>query len=102
MSDVPYLSVDEFDGTHGYVKVKAFVNYEVDLNYHGARKYSLGNRHESDEELFCIVFDDEIELEPGHGYFLGGYDNEWEEGEQIQLKICSNGFATEIWSPDND
>jgi hypothetical protein len=100
MSDIPFISIDEFDGTNGFVKTKAFVNWEVDLNAHQPRqKVVLGDSEAGDVTLPCVVYTGDIDLEPGCGYYFGGVDYEWESGEQIQLCLGTNSWATKFHDP---
>jgi len=103
MSSTPFISIDEFDGTNGVVKTKAFVNWEVDLNAHQPRqKVVLGDSEVGDVTLPCIVCTDSIDLEPGCGYYFGGVDYEWEAGEEIQLRLGDNSWATKFHDPNED
>lgn len=103
MSGPPFIHIDEFDGTNGYVKTIAFVNYTIDLCSHEPhQKVMLGNGDRGDVERPCVVFNDDITLDEGCGYVFGGYDNEWEEGEEIQLKLLNNGWVRKIYDPDDE
>jgi len=102
MSGPPRITLDEFDGTHGFVKTKAFVNYHLDIAHHEPyQKVMLGNNKECDTQLPCVVFNEDIHLEKGHGYWFGGFDNEWEDGGEIQLKLHPNSWANEFYDPDD-
>ena len=102
MSNPPFIHIDEFDGTNGYVKTKAFVNYTIDLDSHEPhQKVVLGNSDRGDVERPCVVFNDDITLDEGCGYVFGGYDNEWDDGEEVQLKLLDNGWVRKIYDPDN-
>lgn len=102
MSDPPFITIDEFDGTHGYVKTKGFVNWEVDLASHIPRqKVVLGDSSLGSVERPCVVWTDEISLEEGCGYFFGGVDYTWEEGEEIQLCLGDSGWANKFYDPSD-
>ena len=100
MSSIPFISIDEFDGTNGYVKTKAFVNREIDLSAHKPRqKVLLGDSEVGDVQRPCVVYADDITLEQGCGYIFGGIDYEWEDGEEIQLCLGDSGWARKFYDP---
>jgi len=100
MSQPPFIPLDEFDGTHGYVKTRGFVNYEVDLDSHLPRqKVVLGDSSLGKVERPCVVYAENISLEPGCGYYFGGFDNEWVDGSEIQLCLRECGWASKFYDP---
>lgn len=49
MSSPPFLHIDEFDGTNGFVMTRAFVNYTLDHKSHlPHQKVMLGNSNHGD------------------------------------------------------
>lgn len=103
MSGPPFIHIDEFDGTHGYVKTRAFVNYTIELRSHEPhQKVVLGNSDRGDVERPCVVFNDDITLDEGCGYVFGGFDNQWDDGEEIQLKLSEGAWIRKIYDPDNE
>lgn len=102
MSSPPFIHIDEFDGTHGFVKTKAFVNYTIDLRSHTPQqKVVLGNADRGDAERPCVVFNDEITLNEGCGYMFGGFDNQWDDGEEIQLKLAQGAWIQKFYDPSD-
>lgn len=102
MSSPPFIHIDEFDGTHGFVKTKAFVNYTIDLRSHTPQqKVVLGNADRGDAERPCVVFNDEITLKKGCGYMFGGFDNQWDDGEEIQLKLAQGAWIQKFYDPSD-
>lgn len=101
MSGPPFVTIDEFDGTQGYVKTKGFVNYEVDLRSHKPRqKVMLGDSEVGDVQRPCVVYTEDIDLEEGCGYYFGGVDYAYEKAEEIQLVLGSSGWANKIYDPN--
>ncbi|ELZ43407.1 hypothetical protein C464_16812 [Halorubrum coriense DSM 10284] len=102
MSNPPFLHIDELDGTNGFIKTKAFVNYTIDLSSHTPhQKVMLGNSDRGDVERPCVVFNDDITLDEGCGYVFGGFDNKWDDGEEIQLKLSEGAWIRKIHDPDD-
>jgi len=102
MSGPPFIHIDEFDGTHKFVRTKAFVNYSIDLYSHEPyQKVMLGNRDRGSVQLPCVVFNGDISLEEGCGYMFGGFDNQWDDGEEIQLKLAKGSWVNKFYDPDN-
>ncbi|NHN41829.1 hypothetical protein G9C85_09325 [Halorubellus sp. JP-L1] len=100
MSDIPTIGIDEFDGTHGYVNTKAFVNYEIDIDaFQPRQKVMLGDSELGDVQRPCVVYSDDITLEEGCGYRFGGIDYAWDDGEEIQLCLGDNGWVDKFYDP---
>lgn len=100
MSGPPFIALDELDGTHGFIRTKGFVNWEVDLRSHQPRqKVILGDSSLGDVQRPCIVCTDEITLEEGCGYVFGGIDYQWRGGEEIQLYLNESGWARKFYDP---
>lgn len=88
----PYVPIDEFDGTNGFVKTRAFVNYTVNLRTHEPRqKVVLGNSELGDVRRPCVVYTDAFTLEKGCGYDFGGIDRVYEPGDEVQLYLKGDG-----------
>jgi hypothetical protein len=103
MSSPPFLHIDEFDGTDRFVRTRAFVNYTIDLNSHTPnQKVMLGNRGRGDIQIPCVVFNAHITLEEGCGYEFGGLDNQWDAGEEIQLKLHKRSWANKFYDPNDE
>ena len=101
MSSPPFIHIDEFNGADRFVTTKAFVNYTIDLRSHEPhQKVMLGDSDRGDVQRPCVVFNDEITLEEGCGYRFGGFDNQWDDGEEIQLKLHKRSWANKFYDPD--
>lgn len=97
MSGPPFVELGELDGTHGWVKTKGFVNWIEDVASHRPyQRVKLGD-DTTREGVVCTVWTDEIELEEGVGYYLGGVDDTYEKREEIQLKLYDQSWADEFW-----
>ncbi len=101
MSSVPFITLEEFDGSQGYVKTKGFVNWEVDLRSHAPRqKVVLGDSELGDVQLPCVIYADDIDLEEGCGYIFGGFDYAYEKTEEIQLLLGTGSWIKKIYDPN--
>lgn len=47
------------------------------------------------------MFNDDITLDEGCGYVFGGFDNQWDDGEEIQLKLSQGAWIRKIYDPDD-
>lgn len=100
MSRPEFITLDEFDGTHGYVQTKGFVNWIIDLPCHKPRqKVILGDSSLGDVKRPCVVASDDIYLEKGCGYRFGGVDYVYEDREEIQLYLGDSGWARKFYDP---
>lgn len=100
MSGPPFITIDEFDGTQGYVKTKGFVNRIIDLPCHQPRqKVVLGDSSLGDVQRPCVVYADDISLEKGCGYVFGGIDYAYEDSDEIQLCLGDSGWASKFYDP---
>jgi hypothetical protein len=100
MSSIEFITIDEFDGTHGYVKTKGFVDRVIDLPCHKPRqKVVLGDSSLGDVERPCVVYAEDISLKKGCGYVFGGIDYVYENGEEIQLCLGDSGWANKFYDP---
>lgn len=50
----------------------------------------------------CVVFNDETTLDEGCGYVFGGFDNQWDDGEEIQLKLSQGAWVRKIYDPNDE
>ena len=71
MSDIPFVELGDLNGTHGFVKTKGFVNWVEDVASHQPRqRVRLGDDSTTGTGVVCTVFNDDIELETGVGYYF--------------------------------
>lgn len=100
MSGIKFLPIDEFDGTNGFVRTKGFVDRVIELPCHQPRqKVVLGDSELGDVNRPCIVCVEDITLEKGCGYFFGGIDYVWEDGDEIQLRLDKGSWARKFYDP---
>jgi len=59
----------------------------------------LSDSDRGDVQRPCVVFNDDITLEEGCGYRFGGFDNQWDDGEEIQLKLHKRSWANKFYDP---
>jgi len=101
MSDIPFVELGDLNGTHGFVKTKGFVNWVEDVASHQPRqRVRLGDDSTTGTGVVCTVFNDDIELETGVGYYFGGVDSTYEKRDEIQLKLVKKSWVNEFWRPD--
>ncbi|WP_262181354.1 hypothetical protein [Haloarcula laminariae] len=97
MSGPPFMKLGDLDGTHGWVRTKGFVNWIEDVASHQPyQRVALGDDTVS-EPVICTVWTEDVELEEGVGYYLGGVDDTYEKREEIQLKLYEKSWADEFW-----
>ena len=97
MSGPPFVELGDLDGTHGWVRTKGFVNWIEDVASHKPyQRVALGDDTAS-EPVICTVWTEDVELEEGVGYYLGGVDDTYEKREEIQLKLYDKSWADEFW-----
>ncbi len=97
MSGSSFVELGDLDGTRGWVKTKGFVNWIEDVASHRPyQRVKLGD-DTTREGVVCTVWTDEIELEEGVGYYLGGLDDTYEKREEVQLKLFEKSWADEFW-----
>mgnify|MGYP000226300243 FL=1 len=97
MSGPPFVELGDLDGTHGWVRTKGFVNWIEDVaSPQPYQRVALGDDTVS-EPVICTVWTEDIELEEGVGYYLGGVDDTYEKREEIQLKLYEKSWADEFW-----
>jgi hypothetical protein len=97
MSGPPFVELGDLDGTHGWIRTKGFVNWIEDVASHQPyQRVALGDDTAS-EPVICTVWTEDIELEEGVGYYLGGVDDTYEKREEIQLKLYEKSWADEFW-----
>lgn len=101
MSAPPVVDLGDLDGTHGWVRTSGFVSWIDDVASHRPyQRVGLSDETTNGGYVVCTVWTDEIELEKGVGYWFGGVDDVWDEGEEIQLKLYESSWASEFWRPD--
>lgn len=100
MSGPPFVTLDEFDGSQGFVKTKGFVNWEIDLRSHKPRQKVMLGDNEVGTMRPCVVYAEDIHLEKGCGYTFGGIDRVYEPGEEIQLYLSENSWADKFYDPN--
>jgi hypothetical protein len=100
MSGIPRVDLGDLDGTHGWVKTSGFVSWIDDVASHRPYQRVGLSDDTTDGYVVCTVWTDEIEFDKGAGYHLGGVDDMWEDGNEIQLKLYESSWAREFWSRD--
>lgn len=100
MSGLSHVDLGDLDGTHGWVKTKGFVSWIGDVASHRPYQRVGLSDNTTNGYVVCTVWTDTIELEKGVGYWLGGVDDVWEDGEEVQLKLYDQSWANEFWRPD--
>lgn len=97
MSGPPFVELGDLDGTHGWVKTKGFVNWIEDVASHQPYQRVALSDDTTPEPVVCTVWTEDIELEKGVGYYLGGVDDTYDKREEIQLKLYEQSWANEFW-----
>lgn len=97
MSGPPSVDLGDLDGTQGWVETSGFVNWVEDVNSHQPRQRVKLGDDTTREGVVCTVWTADIELEEGVGYYFGGVDDTWDDGEEIQLKLYDQSWANEFW-----
>lgn len=91
MSDLEYVELGDLDGTHGWIVTSGFVNWEEDVAGHMPRqRVRLGDDSTSGRGVVCTVFNEDLVLEEGCGYYLVGKDRVYEPAEEVQLSLFEN------------
>jgi|AntDeeMetagen285_2_1112576.scaffolds.fasta_scaffold04264_3 hypothetical protein len=91
MSGLDYVGLDELDGTHGWVVTSGFVNWEEDVAHHMPRqRVRLGDESTSGQGVVCTVFNDDLVLDEGCGYYLVGVDRTYEPRDEVQFSLFEN------------
>jgi hypothetical protein len=97
MSSIPFVELDDLDGSDRFIRTKGFVNWIDDVStYRPYQRVGLGDSS-VDGHVVCTVWTDEIELEEGVGYRFGGVDDVYEAGKEVQLKLYDNCWADRFW-----
>lgn len=100
MSGIEFVPIDEFDGTNGFVRTKGFVDRVIELPCHQPRqKVILGDSELGAVDRPCVVYTKDISLEKGCGYFFGGVDHAYEDGDEIQLCLGTKSWADKFYDP---
>jgi len=101
MSGPPMVDLGDLDGTHGWVTTKGFVSWIGNVSSHRPyQRVGLSDDSTGSGSVVCTVWTDDIELEERVGYWFGGVDDVWEDGEEIQLKLYDQSWANEFWRPE--
>jgi hypothetical protein len=94
MGGLDYVELGELDGTHGWVVTSGFVNWEENVASHMPRqRVRLGDESTSGRGVVCTVFNDDLRLEPGTGYYFVGKDRTYGSREEVQLSLYENSTA---------
>ncbi|QRV16730.1 hypothetical protein JMJ58_07640 [Haloterrigena salifodinae] len=98
MGDLDYVELGELDGTHGWIVTSGFVNWEEDVSSPMPRqRVRLGDESTTGNGVVCTVFNEDIDLEEGCGYYLVGKDRTYDAGEEIQLSLYENSSARKFF-----
>jgi hypothetical protein len=94
MGDLEYVDLGDLDGTHGWIVTSGFVNWEEDVNSHMPRqRVRLGDESTSGKGVVCTVFEDDLILDEGCGYYFVGVDRTYDAREEVQLSLFENSKA---------
>jgi hypothetical protein len=98
MSGLDYIDLGELDGTHGWVVTSGFVNWEEDVTGHMPRqRVRLGDESTDGSGVVCTVFDDDLVLEEGCGYYFVGKDRTYDSRGEIQLSLFENSSIDKFY-----
>lgn len=98
MSGLDYVELGELDGTHGWVVTSGFVNWEEDVASHMPRqRVRLGDESTDDAGVVCTVFNDELVLDEGCGYYLVGKDRTYDGREEVQLSLFDSSTVRKFY-----
>lgn len=98
MSDLDYVPLEDLDGTHGWIVTSGFVNWEEDVSSHMPRqRVRLGDDSTSGNGVVCTVFDDDLVLDEGCGYYLVGKDRTYEAREEVQLSLFDGSSVRKFY-----
>lgn len=98
MSDLDYVDLCDLDGTHGWIVTSGFVNWEEDVNNHMPRqRVRLGDKSTGDNGVVCTVFNDDLDLETGCGYYLVGKDRTYDARGEVQLSLFENSSVRKFY-----
>jgi len=100
MSGPPFEELGDLDGTHGWVRTKGFVCWIEDVATRRPYQRMYLGDDTTDEPVVCTVWTDDIQLEEGVGYHLGGVDDTYDKREEVQLKLFDSSWANEFWRPE--
>ena len=91
MGDLNYVKLGDLDGTHGWIATSGFVNWEEDVaNNMPRQRVRLGDDSTSGRGVVCTVFNDDLVLDEGCGYYFVGKDRVYEPAEEVQLSLFEN------------
>lgn len=95
---LPYVDLGDLDGTHGWVRTSGFVNWEEDISSHMPRqRVRIGDDSTDGAGAVCTVFTDDVDLEPGYGYYFIGVDRTYDAREEVQLSLVENSRAEKFY-----
>jgi hypothetical protein len=96
--DLDYVDLGDLDGTHGWIVTSGFVNWEEDVANHMPRqRVRLGDESTSGRGVVCTVFNDDLVLDEGCGYYLVGEDRTYDPREEVQLSLYENSTARKFY-----
>jgi len=98
MGDLDYVELSDLDGTHGWVVTSGFVNWEEDVSSNMPRqRVRLGDKSTSGRGVVCTVFNDDLVLEEGCGYYLVGVDRTYDSREEVQFSLFENSSTRKFY-----
>jgi len=96
--DLDYVDLGDLDGTHGWIVTSGFVNWEEDVANHMPRqRVRLGDESTSGRGVVCTVFNDDLVLDEGCGYYLVGKDRTYDQREEVQLSLYDSSTARKFY-----
>jgi hypothetical protein len=103
MSGVPWVELEDLDGTHGWVRTSGFVRWVEDINSHQPRqRVRIGDDTTGGDPVVCTVFDQNKTLEQGCGYRLSGVDRVYDRYDEVQLMLVEESNIEKTYDKDED
>jgi hypothetical protein len=96
--DLEYVDLGDLDGTHGWIVTSGFVNWEEDVADNMPRqRVRLGDASTSGRGVVCTVFNEDLVLDEGCGYYLVGEDRTYDQRDEVQLSLYENSTARKFY-----
>lgn len=96
--ELDYVDLSDLDGTHGWIVTSGFVMWEEDVANHMPRqRVRLGDDSTTGNGVVCTVFDNDLVLEEGCGYYFVGKDRTYDQRDEVQLSLFENSSVRKFY-----